>query len=126
MHIHRIRHTARLVAFSSDGIKADVWVHQSLNSPQQLPSRDGRLTSLAFSLASADIIHFIMPFSFNYVDIALASATIYFLKRVLLPVRQPLSLPPGPKGLPLVGNVADMPTQHEWKTFAEWARKYGE
>ncbi|KAH8806862.1 cytochrome P450 [Flagelloscypha sp. PMI_526] len=34
-------------------------------------------------------------------------------------------LPPGPKGLPLLGNLLDMPTQEEWKTFSEWGRKYG-
>ncbi|KAF9260384.1 cytochrome P450 [Marasmius fiardii PR-910] len=35
------------------------------------------------------------------------------------------SLPPGPKGLPVVGNVLDMPKGQEWKTFAEWGRQYG-
>ncbi|KAK1231056.1 hypothetical protein PQX77_005832 [Marasmius sp. AFHP31] len=35
------------------------------------------------------------------------------------------ALPPGPKGLPLVGNVLDMPNGQEWKTFAEWGRTYG-
>ncbi|KAF8154968.1 OrdA protein [Crassisporium funariophilum] len=35
------------------------------------------------------------------------------------------TLPPGPKGLPVIGNVADMPAQQEWVTFAEWGRKWG-
>ncbi|KAG7085837.1 hypothetical protein E1B28_003374 [Marasmius oreades] len=35
------------------------------------------------------------------------------------------SLPPGPLGLPLVGNVLDMPNGQEWKTFAKWGRQYG-
>ncbi|PFH46689.1 hypothetical protein AMATHDRAFT_69284 [Amanita thiersii Skay4041] len=34
-------------------------------------------------------------------------------------------LPPGPKGIPIVGNVADMPTEKDWLTYAEWGRKYG-
>ncbi|KIJ65809.1 hypothetical protein HYDPIDRAFT_109838 [Hydnomerulius pinastri MD-312] len=34
-------------------------------------------------------------------------------------------LPPGPKGLPLLGNVADLPTTQPWVTFAELGRKYG-
>ena len=50
-------------------------------------------------------------------------------------------LPPGPKGLPIIGvtfihlfssstynlfqNVADMPKEEEWITFAEWGRKWG-
>ena len=36
-----------------------------------------------------------------------------------------LPLPPGPKGLPLIGNMLDMPKEHEWVTFTEWKRKYG-
>ncbi|KAH9850081.1 cytochrome P450 [Lenzites betulinus] len=34
-------------------------------------------------------------------------------------------LPPGPKGLPLVGNVLDMPSSHEWRTFAQWGERWG-
>ncbi|KAF5364320.1 hypothetical protein D9756_000610 [Leucocoprinus leucothites] len=37
-----------------------------------------------------------------------------------------LSLPPGPAGLPLVGNVLDMPSSMEWLTFAQWGEKYGD
>lgn len=35
------------------------------------------------------------------------------------------SLPPGPKGLPLVGNVLDIPTEKEWLTFARWGESWG-
>ncbi|KAJ7105898.1 cytochrome P450 [Mycena epipterygia] len=35
------------------------------------------------------------------------------------------SLPPGPTGLPLIGNVLDMPSVTEWLTFAEWGAKWG-
>lgn len=37
-----------------------------------------------------------------------------------------LPLPPGPKGYPLIGNIFDMPTSHQWHTYAEWAKVYGE
>ena len=33
--------------------------------------------------------------------------------------------PPGPKGLPLLGNMLDMPTSHEWLKAAEWKKVYG-
>ena len=39
--------------------------------------------------------------------------------------RDRLSLPPGPKGWPLIGNLLDIPQSNFVKTYAEWARKYG-
>lgn len=37
-----------------------------------------------------------------------------------------LPLPPGPQGYPLIGSVFDTPTSHQWLTYAEWAKVYGE
>ncbi|KAG1749707.1 cytochrome P450 [Suillus paluster] len=34
--------------------------------------------------------------------------------------------PPGPPGLPLVGNVLDVPHIKPWLTFADWGKKYGD
>ncbi|TFK33693.1 cytochrome P450, partial [Crucibulum laeve] len=33
-------------------------------------------------------------------------------------------LPPGPKGLPLIGSLLDMPSSSEWVTYAEWGKKF--
>ncbi|EJC97587.1 cytochrome P450 [Fomitiporia mediterranea MF3/22] len=34
-------------------------------------------------------------------------------------------LPPGPKGLPLIGNTLDMPEAEEWEAARKWGEKYG-
>ncbi|KAJ3485032.1 hypothetical protein NLI96_g5229 [Meripilus lineatus] len=44
----------------------------------------------------------------------------------LLTTRRQGPLPPGPKGLPIIGNVLDMPTSHEWLTFAKWGVQWGD
>ncbi|KAI0082355.1 CyP450 monooxygenase [Panus rudis PR-1116 ss-1] len=36
------------------------------------------------------------------------------------------SLPPGPKGNLLVGNIFDLPTSVPWKTYQDWSRVYGD
>ncbi|PBK95975.1 cytochrome P450 [Armillaria gallica] len=35
-------------------------------------------------------------------------------------------LPPGPRGLPIVGNILDMPATKPWLTFARWSELYGD
>lgn len=40
--------------------------------------------------------------------------------------RSHLPLPPGPKGLPIIGNVLDMPMEKPWEKFHEWRETYSE
>ena len=35
------------------------------------------------------------------------------------------ALPPGPKGLPLVGSLFSIPTSRAWLVYKEWAHTYG-
>jgi len=35
-------------------------------------------------------------------------------------------LPPGPTGIPILGNVHQIPLEHQEYTFAKWGRKYGD
>lgn len=34
-------------------------------------------------------------------------------------------LPPGPRALPLIGNMLQMPIVKPWETYNEWSKKYG-
>ncbi|KAI0269994.1 cytochrome P450 [Gloeopeniophorella convolvens] len=44
--------------------------------------------------------------------------------RVFRKKRHALPLPPGPRGLPLIGNVLDMPSRNPWLTYLQWSKQY--
>lgn len=35
------------------------------------------------------------------------------------------SLPPGPPGYPIIGNLLGIPTEDKWKVYKQWARELG-
>lgn len=51
---------------------------------------------------------------------AIVATAFYFKQQKALPY------PPGPKGLPVIGNVLDMPRIKPWVTFVDWSRELGE
>lgn len=53
--------------------------------------------------------------------VCLTPAVCFFFYRP----RRNAPFPPGPKGLPLAGNLLDMPSEKEWLTFAKWGEIYG-
>lgn len=65
-----------------------------------------------------------MALTVTWVDVGALAVGVYCLKQLLS--KKPPPLPPGPKGLPIVGNLADMPSSEEWKTFAKWGETYGD
>jgi cytochrome P450 len=68
--------------------------------------------------------------SSNFVQLASCAAVVVALvvaKRLFNGRRtRSLPVPPGPKPLPIIGNMLDVPTEHEWKRFAKWGQQYGD
>lgn len=50
---------------------------------------------------------------------------IYAIVALLGVGRRPPGLPPGPRTLPVIGNLHLMPSFKPYKKFAEWGRMYG-
>ena len=65
-----------------------------------------------------------LPLSFlAYVAISCTFA-LFFLSKWLSVKKLPL--PPGPKPLPLIGNLLDMPRTHACTVFQKWGKEFGD
>lgn len=63
-------------------------------------------------------------FDFGLVELSCSVLAIAFLIR-LGKRKLSLPLPPGPKKLPVIGNLLDVPTSKIPQTYAEWSKLYG-
>lgn len=64
---------------------------------------------------------------FRLADYALVIVVLALLRAYLVRRRNPsgLPLPPGPKPLPIIGNIFDIPKRASWETYAQWGQQYG-
>ena len=74
--------------------------------------------------ASYPSLYLAMSSSVYVLAIAAAVAFVYLVR---LRSRNPkgLPVPPGPRGLPFIGAIYDVPQDVAWRTFQDWSKKYG-
>ncbi|KAG8216714.1 cytochrome P450 [Butyriboletus roseoflavus] len=58
--------------------------------------------------------------------LALGCVVVLYITQRAFASRNSYPLPPGPPGLPWVGNIIGIDAGAPWKTYAEWARTYGD
>lgn len=59
-----------------------------------------------------------------FFDAFFAIIALHLLRRLFFS-KHTFPLPPGPPGLPIVGNIFDMPSDKDWLTYAKWGELYG-
>jgi hypothetical protein len=57
------------------------------------------------------------------VPVLLTLFSIFLIRQYERRSRYPL--PPGPRGLPIIGSLLDMPPEKEWEAFSKWGKLYG-
>ncbi|VDC03997.1 unnamed protein product [Peniophora sp. CBMAI 1063] len=66
-----------------------------------------------------------MFYSPSLLDAAAVLVAAYVAKRLFLKPKSTLPLPPGPSGLPVIGNVLDLPQTDPHKAYIQWGQEYG-
>lgn len=66
-----------------------------------------------------------MPFSLA--TVAYATVSLVFLRLLYLWAggRARHRFPPGPRGLPIIGNIRDIPPMPTWVEYRKWTDTYG-
>lgn len=67
-----------------------------------------------------------MPMQSLDVVACLAAAALAYLIHYRYGRAKSLPYPPGPPGLPLIGNLRDIPPDPAWTTYLQWTEEYGQ
>jgi hypothetical protein len=62
--------------------------------------------------------------SYHLFDV-IAFGLLACIVRAYIASRTPRRYPPGPRGLPLLGNLFDIPQSSPWETYTRWGKQYG-
>ena len=96
-----------------------------------------RMSSLCSSSCLSCVPFTRLPVTAMHPELLLATATLLFLWRLIARLKRRttpgasgqrighLPFPPGPKRLPLIGNLRDLPSSFEWKTYHKWSKELG-
>lgn len=63
--------------------------------------------------------------SATYSFLFFAFLSLFVLRNYFERRRRP-RFPPGPPGLPIIGNILDLPKGQEWLAYQKWGIAYGE
>lgn len=63
--------------------------------------------------------------TWSILNICGLSLAVFLLVRYSSNSRRGGPFPPGPKGLPFLGNIFDVPTEFQWETFSKWGDQWG-
>ncbi|KAH7000387.1 cytochrome P450 [Ilyonectria destructans] len=67
-----------------------------------------------------------LPLTWSRAALAVCLLLVVFLiVQAHVATRRPKNFPPGPRGVPFLGNLASIPLVKSYVTFAEWTKQYG-